>query len=396
MSSALRGRLAFRLVLLAAVVALVAIVMTTARASSDDETGVPPTTGSFKIIKTHPGFPQSDVVDGMFRFDIVCTDVNGREFTTGGPYIYPNDFTGAQVQDPTELPLGTDCIVTETTLAAGAAFGSWLVETDVEAGQAFIPQNPRTVTINNASGNNTIRFRNTLEEPDPIPAQFTIVKNFNPSTAADGTAFYYVVSCERGGQNLFSGVFGPLDAHGEELVISNPGPGITLEVGDQCTVEETGVGGGPLPTGWSVSPSGAVPVTPSIASDDVTVVFVNTPPPVVPDYGNIRVIKVAPPGDFEFTIHVQCQQSGGIDLSYPGDFTNGEYLITDLPAGDSCVISELFPNGDLTDFATSVNGQCGLLGRGSVAANETLTFTFVNELVDDYTGQSVCPPNQDD
>ncbi len=299
------------------------------------------------------------------------------------------------MQDPTELPLGTDCIVTETTLAAGAAFGSWLVETDVEAGQAFIPQNPRTVTINNASGNNTIRFRNTLEEPEPVPAQFTIVKNFNPSTAADGTAFYYQVICERGGQNLFTGAFGPLDTHGEELVISNIGPGGTLEVGDQCTVEETGAGFGPLPTGWTVSPTGAVPVTPGTPADDVTVTFVNTPPPVVPEYGNIRIVKIAPPGDFGFFFTISCE-SVGVGLNYPGDFTNGEALIPDLPAGELCVVVEDFPNGDITDFATSVNGVCGLDGAGAIVANETLTFTFVNELVDDYTGQSVCPPNQPD
>ncbi len=90
MSSALRGRMVFRLVLMAAVVALVAVVMTTARAESSDEAGAQPDqTGSFKIIKTHPGFPQSDVVDDMFQFDVECSDTNGREIANGGPVHLP-------------------------------------------------------------------------------------------------------------------------------------------------------------------------------------------------------------------------------------------------------------------------------------------------------------------
>ncbi len=254
------GKFVFRALLGLVAVAAVAGAVTMSAASgepeADGETAAPRLEGGLKIVKTHPGLPNSDPRLGttlFFRFDYTCTD------GTVGQVIYPTDFNGANSQAEDALPLGTVCTVTESIVGDAAA--NWTVTSHVESqGGGFLPINPATVPINNATGNNVVQFKN---EYDPIvtpgPGTLTVIKDFVGGSTPVTIGY---VCGNSTGSFTFS-------ADGQASV--------SIPAGTTCVLTETFDNGDAA--AWTTSANGACALSTSVvvaSAQTATATFVNT------------------------------------------------------------------------------------------------------------------------
>ena len=148
------------------------------------DAGGPPndTTGELKIVKNlGGGWP-----DGAFIFTWECTDGQTGQAT------FPDAFTGANFISPQEYEIGTVCKVEETNGVLSVS--DYEVTTSVE-GSAFEAINPRNVPINNSVGLNTIQYKNTLTEPDPLVLEITKNLVGGPLSVSD---IEFEISCDMG------------------------------------------------------------------------------------------------------------------------------------------------------------------------------------------------------
>lgn len=237
--------------------------------------------GSIRVIK-----PAS--TNGTFVFEIEC-------LPSGLTYApeFPTDFTGANWESVNEIPDGDSCTVTETFPNNDAA--SWDVEHKVEANEPgsgqFQPGVTGVVPIQ-APDTNTIRYKNTFVEPDPLQIKIVKIQSGGPATV-----FTFDVTCSMQG--------GPI---GGGIIVEVPGDSMSDLIDipfeyDECTVTEVfPTGGGDL---WTTTyGQGQTPgreFSQQLNPQGVTeYVFENTFTP--PRKATVTLTKVGPPLDFGFAV----------------------------------------------------------------------------------------------
>lgn len=360
---------------------------------SADASAPAPKDGRLKIIKERGGgiggWPA-----GAFIFNWSC---NTDPAHTGN-VTFPDDFTGAQFDTGVEYPAGTTCTVEEKN--GTLSVSDYSVTTQIEAGGGFAAINPRNIDINNASGQNTIKFKNTELEPKQVRIEKNVV-DF-PGQPPD---FVFDISCDMGGYFQTVAVAG-----GSQETINLPADTI------QCQVTETGVAGGSLgdwATTFGTPPTDGLVFFQVLDTDDVTVFeFTNTWNPPQPKDATIWVNKeFSGPEDWKFGFAFACEGFGNADTFVLGGGDSAHFEIpfyeTDVlfveengngeEHGILCGVAEELLVADWTvnvsvsgtdEFDTGPTEVFGGLALFAVYPGDAITVTFEN-----IAGYLVQPPS---
>ncbi|GGI10725.1 DUF5979 domain-containing protein [Isoptericola cucumis] len=204
--------------------------------------------------------------DGPFEVSLECTfegepvEIPGgavREITPGEPVTY------------TELPVGADCVVTETDVAGATSSTVSTTVEDGEPGQVVVPGtdgDPVTVTVTNTFDVGSIAVDKVVEfEGDSY----------------DVGPFEVALECTFQGESIEIP-----DGAARELTPGDPVTYDGLPVGADCVVTETDDGGAAASTVSSVD--GGDPGAVTVAADPASVTVTNTfgPPPPPADGGD--------------------------------------------------------------------------------------------------------------
>ncbi|WP_418275654.1 DUF5979 domain-containing protein [Isoptericola jiangsuensis] len=301
---------------------------------------------------------------GPFEVELECT-FQGTPIDVPGGASRP--LVGGETVTYSELPVGAECLVTETD-AAGAT--SSTVSTTVDGGapgEVVVPgtdAGPAEVTVTN--------------EFDL--GSFDVTKELTGGAAEFGVGPYEVTA-----ECTFQGE--PIDVPGGAVRTFGPGETTTydeLPVGAGCVVTETDAAGATSSTvstlGEGAGPGEVVVPAASADADPVVVTVTNDYPA-----GALRATKVVDlsGGSFEtgpFEVSLACTFEGR-DLDVPGGATRdveaGETVTwSPLPVGAECVVTETDAGGAALSEVSSIDG--GEPGVVTIAAGDAATITVTN------------------
>ncbi|PFG44653.1 hypothetical protein ATJ88_3389 [Isoptericola jiangsuensis] len=299
---------------------------------------------------------------GPFEVSVACT-FEGEPVDVPGGAV--RELQGGESVTYDGLPVGAECLVTETD-AAGAT--SSTVSTTVDGGapgEAVVPgvdADPAEVTVTN-----------TFDL-----GAFDVTKTLTGGAAEFGAGPYEVDAvCTFQGE--------PVDVPGGAVRTFGPGETVTydeLPVGAECVVTETDAGGATSST-VSTTVDGGAPgevVVPGTDADPAVVTVTN-------DYaaGAVQVTKEVgfvgaayDTGTFEVSLACTFE---GRDLDVPGgatrDVTAGQTVTwSPLPVGAECVVTETDTGGATATEVSAVDG--GAPGAVVVAAGDPAQVTVTN------------------
>ena len=226
----------------------------------------------------------------------------------------------------------------------------------------------------------------TINDNDVAPpstAGFRILQEIEPSSAADGTAFFYIVECSRGLAGLGGRSLGPVVGDNKSLEITTMFA-TPLAIGDICFVTPSGPSATPLPAGWAATPSARTSITVGdVGSTALTV----TLRPVAPS--GFRIVQEIDPASaadgtpFFYTLN--CSRGpAGIGGRIVGPLTgDGSQLdlttinSTPFAAGDSCEVTPVgSASGGAIPSAWSVSPATTQVVTAGDPAVVALTFTW--------------------
>ncbi|MFD6178217.1 MULTISPECIES: DUF5979 domain-containing protein [unclassified Isoptericola] len=318
--------------------------------------------GSIQVEKVLDG-DGAEFVTAPFEVSLACT-FQGEEIEVPGGAtrtVTPDDpatYDG--------LPIGAECVVTETD-AAGAA--SSTVSTTVEGGD------PGQVVVPGADADPAvITVTNTFDV-----GGFTVEKVVTGDGAAFGTGPFEVTA-----ECTFQGE--PIDVpDGATRTVTPDGPATYdgLPVGAECVVTESDDGGATSATVSTAVEDGdpGQVVVPGADADPAVVTVTNTF-----DVGSVAVEKAV---DFEgdaydvgpFEVTLTCTFQGE-DIDVPGgaarEIAAGDTVTYDgLPIGAECVVTETDDGGAASSTVSAVgDGDPGAVTIAADPASITVTNTF--------------------
>ncbi|MEL7978096.1 DUF5979 domain-containing protein [Isoptericola sp. F-RaC21] len=327
-------------------------------------------TGSIEVEKVLDG-PAAEFVTAPFEVSLACT-FEGQEIEVPGGAT--RTVTPDEPATYDGLPVGAECVVTETD-AAGAA--STTVSTTVDGGdpgQVVVPgadDDPATITVTN-----------TFDV-----GEVSVYKAVDGDGAAFGTGPFEVsLECTFQGE--------PIDVPGGATRELSPDGMVVydgLPVGADCVVTETDAGGATSSTVSTAVEDGdpGQVVVPAADADPATITVTNTF-----DVGSVAVTKKV---DFEgdsydvgpFEVTLACTFQGE-DITVPGgaarEIAAGDTVTyAGLPIGAECVVTETDDGGAASSTVSTVgdpstgSGESGDPGAVTIAADAasvTVTNTF--------------------
>jgi choice-of-anchor A domain-containing protein len=300
-------------------------------------------TANLSLIKQLTG--GSDDTTHQFVLHVACTDGTSTDVTVTIP---AGDTSGEATLEG--LTPGAQCMVTEPAPNAGFNLTS-VTPNRVTVGLAS--QAPVVVTATNDYQTGSLQVVKQLTAPAPSAAAFEFTLD------CDGTAFDRPLTLDV-----------PGGATSATTTISG------LPVGIHCTLTEVNSPAGYLPT--SITPSGGVTV--GAAPATATLTAVNTAIP-----GALKIVKDLSGGTADLVVpiqvHLACtdptfSRDAGITLP-PGD-TTAQILVTELPVGAHCAVTEAAPPAPLTFVGVSPASV-------TIGVGPPVTVTVTNHL-DGYTG----------
>ena len=275
--------------------------------------------------------------NGTFIFDVACTGMTTQTLT-----VVTTNGSGT-AETPSNIPLPTDCTVTERTATGWSP-----------AGQST----PKTVD----EATETVSFTNTRNL-----GSITVVKN---ATGGDGT-FVFDVACT--GVAGYPKVLTVITTNGTGSASTGTAD---IPTGTPCTVTERTQAGT-----WTNTGTDSQPATPTDATRNVTVTFNNTR-----DMGSITVNKTASGGTGTFQFTVDCGNLAGYPrtLSITTGTTGSTSTPQDIPTGTDCTVTEVAQPGVWTIVGSdeqdvTVNGVGeevdfeNVRDTGAITINKTAT-----------------------
>ncbi|MCK9794044.1 DUF5979 domain-containing protein [Isoptericola sp. 4D.3] len=264
------------------------------------------------------------------------------------------------------LPVGADCVVTETDAAGATSSTVSTTVEDGEPGQVVVPgaeAEPATITVTNTYDLGELTVYKVVEGPG---AEFV------------SAPFEVNLEC------TFQGA--PIDIPGgasREIAADQMAVYDQLPIGAECLVTETDAAGATSST-VSTTVDGGDPgqvVVPGADADPAVITVTNTF-----DVGSVAVEKVA---DFEgdaydvgpFEVTLECTFQGEA-IEVPGgaarEIAAGDTVTYDgLPIGADCVVRETDDGGAASSTVSAVDGgEPGAVSVTAEPASVTVTNTF--------------------
>ncbi|HWV77425.1 MAG TPA: DUF5979 domain-containing protein, partial [Isoptericola sp.] len=318
--------------------------------------------GAIQVEKVVDG-DGAEFVTAPFEVSLACTFQGDEIEVPGGA---TRTVTPDEPATYDGLPVGAECVVTETD-AAGAA--SSTVSTTVEGGdpgQVVVPgadDDPATITVTN-----------TFDVGD-----VSVYKSVDGDGAAFGTGPFEVsLECTFQGEPIDVPGGATREITADEIVVYSG-----LPVGAECVVTETDAAGATSST-VSTAVEGGEPgqvVVPAADDDPALITVTNTF-----DVGSLAVDKVVDfagdaydVGPFEVTLACTFQ---GEDIEIPGgaarEIAGGDTVTyAGLPIGAECVVTETDDGGAASSTVSTVgDGEPGAVTIAADPASVTVTNTF--------------------
>ena len=242
---------------------------------------------------------------------------------TNPPITYSFSLLGNTISPPTDLPVGSNCSVTETVP------GPFIFNNEICTWQT--PKySPTNVAI--VSGMNTLLVTNTVKCVPAGPLTVTKVVSPDPKGIAGTLSFPMTVTCTPFGS-------------GSVTVVGNTSAApMYLPVGSNCTIAET----------QPRLPHDCVWLPPQYSPPSVTITSGANVETVTNNYfcregptGSLTITKIVSPDPLEnggflsFPMTVTCTPSGGGSVTVVGN-TNSTVL-NNLPVGSKCPVAETPP-----------------------------------------------------
>jgi hypothetical protein len=361
----------------------------------------------FELSKTIAGAAAGQ--QGPVTFAVTCGG------TSYGPYTVPAGATGTTaVATIPNLPVGTQCSVTETTngvipgTGASSVSTSYTAETTGTTGNTIVTGpiaasgTVQPITLSApvdlgavlSPGGGKVKFLNTYPE---AVGSLIVTKTIAGPAAGQQGAVNWTIDC---GSNAT--VTLPANATGTTTVVNLP----KVTAGAKCTVTETDAGTGALlSVATTVGINGAAATAANTATGTIvvnqttTIAFTNTYDRLT---GSLQIEKITTGAgagsQAAMTFTAACGGRSYGPFNLPSGYTSTYPVapvtaITGLPAGVTCTVTETntgAATGQSVTTTVSVNGSAAATGTSAsgvtIVGNGTQVVTFTNNYGSSSTG----------